>query len=392
MRHQQLHPVLSASVCLATILVAAHAAPGNIETPASRSNTHAGKLTSTGCWIPANVEEIPGLKGGPLLRLPDGNILATDKTNCCISKDEGRTWTEYPILAEPEKFSIDVERVLVRTRGGVIILAFANNAELANNKWQQAILDAPGAILPTYAVRSLDGGKTWQDLQKLHNDYTGAIRDIIETRDGNVIFTTQMMRHNPGRNVTVTFTTKDDGKSWVRSNVIDMGGVGDHSGVIEATIEQLKDRRIWMLLRTNWGKFWEAFSDDEGLSWKNIQETKIDASSSPGMLKRLQSGRLVLVWNRYFPEGKTEVPLRGGGGRYAEVPASWQRAELSIMFSNDDGKSWNKPVVIARLPANVKGSVSYVRIFEAKPGELWISAISNPLRIRLYEKDFVPGK
>jgi Neuraminidase (sialidase) len=358
-------------------------------TPPAHEARREGRIISTGCWVPAQVEELPGLKGGPLVRLADGSILTTDKTNCCISRDEGQTWSEYPIFTEPGKYLIDAQRALVRTRRGVIILAFANNAEEANNKWQQAVLDSPGAIRPTYAVRSLDGGKTWQDLQKLHNDYTGAIRDMIETRDGNVVFTTQMMRHNPGRNVTVTFTTKDDGRSWVQSNVIDMGGVGDHSGVIEATIEQLRDGRIWMLMRTNWGKFWEAFSTDEGLSWKNIQQTKIDASSSPGMLKRLQSGRLVLVWNRYFPEGKTEVPLRGGGGSYAEVPASWQRAELSIMFSGDDGKTWSKPVVIARLPNTVKGSVTYARVFEAKPGELWISAGSNPLRVKLFEKDFL---
>jgi hypothetical protein len=348
-----------------------------------------GKLTSSGCWIPDKVEEMPRLKGGPLLRLPDGKLLATDRSNCCVSPDEGKTWTEFPIFSEPGKYVIDAQRTLVRTRRGVIILAFANNLEEANIKWQQALLDSPGAIRPTYAIRSLDGGKTWQDLQRLHNDYTGAIRDMIETRDGSVVFTSQMMRHNPGRNVTVTFTTKDDGKSWVSGNVIDMGGVGDHSGVIEATIEQLRDGRIWMLLRTNWGKFWEAYSSDDGLTWKDIQQTKIDASSSPGMLKRLQSGRLVLVWNRYFPEGKTEVPLRGGGGSYAEVPASWQRAELSMMFSGDDGKTWSKPVVIARLPEGTKGSVTYARLLEGKPGELWITAGSNPLKIKLLEKDFL---
>ena len=374
-------------VAVAAIMFSAHTTAGQTSAPAGPPTTKGGKLTSTGCWIPDKVEEKPGLKGGPLLRLADGSILATAKNNCCISQDDGKTWTEYPIFAGSGRYAIDAQRALVKTRRGVVILAFANSEE-NSFKWQQTILDAPGAIRPTYAVRSLDGGKTWQEPQKLHNDYTGAIRDIIETRDGNVVFTTMMMRHNPGRHVTVTFTTKDDGKSWVQSNVIDMGGVGDHSGVIEATIEQLRDGRIWILLRTNWGKFWEAFSTDEGLSWKNIQQTKIDASSSPGMLKRLQSGRLVLVWNRYYPEGKHEVPLKGGGGSYAEVPASWQRAELSIMFSGDDGKTWSKPVVIARIPEGVKGSVTYARILEARPGELWITAGSNPLNIKLQEKDF----
>jgi len=107
----------------------------------------------------------------------------------------------------------------------------------------------------------------------------------------------------------VTPAAVDEGMFWQRSNVIDRGGIGHHAGVTEATIEQLRDGRIWMLMRTNWKTFWEAYSSDQGLSWSSIGPTKIDAGSAPGLLKRLQSGRLILVWNRYYPEGKTSFPL-----------------------------------------------------------------------------------
>jgi hypothetical protein len=40
------------------------------------------------------------------------------------------------------------------------------------------------------------------------------------------------------------------------------------------------------------------------------------------------------------------------------------------------------------MPEGVKGSVTYARILEARPGELWITAGSNPLNIKLQEKDF----
>ena len=258
---------------LAAIGVVACTAPGLVGATALPSLQQGGKLTSAACWIPDKVEEILGLKGGPFIRLANGHLLTTDKTNSCISEDEGKTWKEFPIFAEPEKF------------------------------------------------------------------------------------------------------------------IIDLGGIGNHSGAIEATMEQLKDGRIWMLLRTNWGRFWEAFSDDEGTTWKNFNRTAIDSSSAPGCLERLQSGRLVLLWNRWYPEGKTEVPLRGGDGDWSEVPVSNHRQELSIMFSEDEGKSWSQSVVIARITTT--GSVSYPRCFEASPGELWITAGSNPLRIKLHEKDFI---
>lgn len=361
---------------------------GELDSGTGENEISSGTITSTGFWIPDKVIEIKGLKMGPFVRLQDGGILTVDDTQSCISRDEGKTWTSYPIFSDPGKFSIRVERALIRTRSGVIILAFANDKESANWNWRNDILDSKEAILPTYVVRSFDGGKTWQDLKKLHNDWTGAIRDMIETSDGNVVFTSMMMRHNPGHHAVVTYTTKDDGKSWTRSNVIDLGGIGHHGGVMEATLTQLKNGRLWMLMRTNWGKFWEAFSDDSGLKWKQFKPASIDASSSPGILKRLQSGRLVLVWNRIYPEGKKEYPLRGGDGIFSEVACSWQREELSVMFSNDDGKSWTTPAVIARITK--KGTqVSYPYLFEAHSGEIWVTTMFGELRIKLFEKDFI---
>ncbi|MCK5758294.1 MAG: exo-alpha-sialidase [Clostridiales bacterium] len=137
-----------------------------------------------------------------------------------------------------------MERVLLRTKSGAIILAFTNEKEIANWNWQEDIHDSPGAMAPTYVVRSLDGGKTWIDLKKLHDDWTGANRDIIETRNGNIVLSSMMLRHNPGHHTVVTYTSKTDGFNWIRSNVIDLGGIGHHSGAIEATIEQLRDGRM----------------------------------------------------------------------------------------------------------------------------------------------------
>ena len=351
-----------------------------------------GKIASTGHWIHGKAEEMPHLKLGPFTRLPDGAVLTVDDVSCFVSSDEGRSWSEYPMFADSQKYQIRPERALICTSKGVVILAFANDQEKANWNWRKDITDSPGATLPTYAVRSLDGGKTWQIPQKLHDEWTGAIRDMIETRDGNVVFTTMMMKHDPGRHAVLTYSSKDDGKSWSRSNIIDMGGVGHHSGVTEATLAQLKDGRLWLLMRSNWGQFWEAFSENNGLTWKAIQASNIDASSAPGLLCRLKSGRLVLVWNRKFPEGRDSYPLVGGDNQWSDVPTSNHRKELSIMFSDDEGESWTDPVVIVRVTPEMKKikEISYPYVFEAQPGELWISVWRfGGLRVKLYEKDFV---
>ena len=355
-----------------------------------------GRLTTNGYWIHQNVEEIPGLKTGPFVRLDGGSILTVDQNACCISGDRGKTWEEHPIFDDPDRFAIRIERVLLRTAGGVIVLAFANDIEKANWNWQEDLADSPSAQLPTYTIRSLDNGKTWQDLQKLHDDWTGANRDIIETRAGNIVLSSMMMRHDPGHHTVVTYTSRANGVDWVRSNVIDLGGVGHHSGVIEATIEQLRDGRLWMLMRTNWGVFWQAVSDNEGLSWKHFKPTNIDASSAPGLLQRLASGRLLLVWNRVCPEGKDSYPLSGGDGVSSEVAHSNHREELSMMFSDDDGTSWTPPVVIARVTDKSQGPcLAYPRVFEAQPGEVWITTtyagFGGYLSVRVFESDFASG-
>lgn len=347
----------------------------------------AEKKASPAIWLHERVTAMPGLPLGPFVRLPDGKILGVDAPQDLVtSSDEGRTWDRRTGFLGSPDYSIRPERALFCTPGGVVILAFANDKERAGFKWDPKTSDSPGAKLPTYAVRSPDGGRSWQKPQKLHDDWTGAIRDVIQTRGGTIVFTSMKLLHDPGRHSVVSYSSKDEGLSWRRSNTIDLGGIGHHGGATEATLEQLRDGRLWMLLRTNWKVFWEAFSEDDGVSWRTIRPSTFDASSAPGLLKRLKSGRLVLIWNRYFPEGKKEFPLTGGDNQFSEVPVSNHRLELSIMFSDDDGRTWTRPVVLAR---STKGWIAYPYLFEPRPGELWITTMQGGLRAKLAEKDFL---
>jgi sialidase-1 len=327
---------------------------------------------------------------GPFVRLGDGRLLTVKEDAAITSADGGKTWAESHAIASAQDpyqkaLKISPECALCRLRDGVIVLGFMNINEIVF-EWNKAKGDTePGARLPTYAVRSLDGGKTWRDLQMLHEDYTGAIRDMIQTSNGTVVLTSMQLKHDPGRHTVVTYASKDSGKTWVRSNIIDLGGAGHHGGAIEATIVQLKDGRLWMLIRTNWGRFWEAFSEDDGLSWRTIQPSPIEASSAPGMVKRLRSGKLVLFWNRPLPEGSSTYPLTGGDNQWSDTPVSNHRSELSMAFSGNEGKSWTKPVVVARQPGKW---LAYPYFFEFEPGIFWLTTMQGDVRLSLRESDF----
>ncbi len=336
-------------------------------------------------WLHDKLSPLVTTLQGPFVRLDDGSILAVEQGNVHASADEGVTWTSWP-LAVDIPFEVSNERALIYTREGVLILACMNLAEKVW-AWDSTIHDGgPDTTLPTYAVRSLDQGKTWETPVKLHDEWSGCVRNMIQCEDGKVVFTAMRLLTKPGRHTVLTYASTDNGAHWKPSNIIDLGGQGHHGGATEATVIELKDRRLWKLIRTNLGVFWQAWSDD-GIYWRTIAPTTIPASSAPGQLLRLKSGRMVLLWNRPYPEGETTFPLSGGDSEWSEVPVSNHREELSLAFSEDDGLTWSAPVVIARQK---NAWLSYPYLFEATPGTLWLTTMQGDLRVTFNESDFLP--
>ncbi|WP_417396741.1 sialidase family protein [Gimesia chilikensis] len=329
-------------------------------------------------WNHPQTSRLPHKHLGPFIRLTDGNILAPDAKQSLISEDEGKTWQATPLYAEPEKFHTSNERALIQTRKGTILLVCMNLAERKFN-WNDK-LGGPQSdcYLPVYVIRSTDNGKTWLSPQILQDHgWCGAVRSMIQTKSGRIIVVVSQSIANPGRHVSHTYYSDDEGETWKHSNMIDLGGSGDHDGAMEGTIVELKDGRIYQLIRTKFGRFWEAYSEDEGASWRTIRPSEIPASSSPAILQRLDSGRIVMLWNRFRdPQKRT--------GR---------REELSLAFSDDDCQSWSKPTVIARdlTPPGQKreNRVSYPYVFEAHPGELWVTTMQGPVRLKFKEADFI---
>jgi sialidase-1 len=346
-----------------------------------------GRAALAQLWIEPRCKRLPFDRIAPVVALPDGSLLKVEGNSTRTSGDDGKTWSpRRPIYAGPGPGVPSEEDYccqLLRTRSGAIIVVYM---DILTSKWQwdgNKNEAAAGARLDVWAVRSLDGGKTWIDRQKILDGYCGALIGAIQTSAGQIVVPMQDMLDR-NRHVVLTNMSADDGKTWRRSNVIDLGGRGGHDGAFEPTIAELSAGRLLMLIRTNLDRFWEACSDDHGRYWREIRPSRIDASSSPGNLRRLSSGRLALVWNRLCAEGKGVVRRAEFG--LSEPAASWQRAELSLAFSDDDAKTWTKPVVIARMPG---GGLAYPFLFERRPGEIWIATHETQVCLSLKEADFV---
>lgn len=319
---------------------------------------------------------------GPYVRNKQSHIVCIESHQALISEDEGHTWQAYDLFSSKD-FLIHDTRSLCVSDSGVIVVGFLNMAQ-AHFKWhKKANKPTQNTRLDLWSVRSLDGGKTWEAPVRVQKGYCGSTTTMISLSSGKLLMAAQNLDYEAGRHYSLTYLSEDEGQTWQASNKIDIGGQGHHGGCYEGTLLELKDGRVWYLIRTNLDWFWNGYSDNEGLTWTHL-EPGMTASSSPGMLCRLQSGRLLLAYNQLTKEGETTAPRIAG--LFSDVPASWQREELSIRLSDDDGKSWTDPMVIA----SCKGAwLSYCSLFEVKTGEIWLTTMQSQLKLKLKESDFI---
>jgi sialidase-1 len=337
----------------------------------------------------AAAHRLPFDLGGPFVRLGNNAIFTPGPHHGLTSSDEGSTWEKRPYFEYGEneqEYKVSRERAIVRTSQGTLLASFMNLNE-RRWLWRNELKDAlPGTRLPHYVMRSLDDGQAWEKPIMLHQDWTGDVRDMIVTRSGRIVVTSMRLLHGPGRHSVLTYTSDDEGQTWTNSNVIDLGDCGHHGGATESTVVELNDGRLLLLIRTNLMQFWQATSEDQGSSWRSLGPSGIAASSAPGLLTRLASGRLMLAWNRPYPEGKDSYPMRGGDGLWSAMPVSNHRGEMSIAFSDDDAATWSSPVVLARTP---DGNIAYPRVFEVEPGRIWLTTMFGGLRTVFHEQDLL---
>ena len=339
-------------------------------------------------WLDPRCAPLEATKLGPFLQNDDGSLLVVDKNILRTSKDGGKTWSEGGAEIDPGLNMIPNGHVaqLLRTKSGVLVITFLDFSRKSFHWNNERNVPEPDCLLEMFSIRSADGGKTWTDKQRLLDGYNADFMGLIQLKNGRLVASMEHLAPELSRWLACSFVSDDDGKTWTRSNWIDLGGRGNHDGALEPTVVELNDGRVMMLIRTNLDFFWTAYSSDQGSNWRVLQPTTIEASSAPAWLTRLRSGRLMMVWNPLHPEGK-DWPRRESKSMY-ERPASWYREELCVAFSDDDAKSWTKPVVVARRPGK---SLSYPYVFERAPGEVWVATFYGEPHIgfKINEKDFV---
>jgi hypothetical protein len=247
------------------------------------------------------------------------------------STDGGRTWSEP---------RVECELPLPGMGAGVGALDREGEMHVILTHLHGEGAPAATRFIDLWHCRTTDGRRKWSEAKRIWEGYCGAVMDVKQIASGRIVVPFaawkkpgEEVRPNTGSNYTTCVYSDDGGATWKLSpskltSPCREGYNGNNYGAIEPTIEQLKDGRVWMLMRTQADVLYESYSDD-GAVWSEAQPTQFSSSTSPAALERLADGRLILFWNN------CEMPQKlGRAGVYGG------RDALHAAISADEGKSW----------------------------------------------------
>lgn len=136
------------------------------------------------------------------------------------------------------------------------------------------------------------------------------------------------------------FCSTDDGETWSRRGGADV----PDRGFDEHMVVEREDGSLWVLVRATYG-IGESVSHDRGFTWEPGRPTTIGGPCSRFFVRRLDSGRILLVNHHNFTG----------------------RSHLTALLSEDDGITWQEGLLLDERP-----SVSYPDGVQAEDGRIYV--------------------
>jgi predicted neuraminidase len=170
--------------------------------------------------------------------------------------------------------------------------------------------------------------------------------------------------------------TEDGGASWEVC-----GDLGPESGarVIQPSLVKLRDGRIMAYMRSQENFVYSSYSKDLGKTWSRAMPTVIPNNNSGIDMVRLESGRIVLVFNPTAIDSKPEKKDPGLPDRLPTGFHTWgARTPLVAALSENDGESWDHVITLE----DEAGAFSYPAAIQTRDGSIHITYTYNRKKIK----------
>jgi predicted neuraminidase len=294
------------------------------------------------------------------VQAPNGDLLCTwlsgtdsePATDNCVlmsrSSDRGKTWSEPIILIPAGEMAGAITSISTTEDGRLLLFGAHWPSEEHYTVWHY------------FRMESMDSGMTWSEPVALnfhdnHLAFGGPIRlsngeslfpaMFFEKRGKPLVGPVSVLSRCSSEEEALSIPTSEEGTggekfsthlhgcSVLIASHTDARDLKEHGridnrplGLLEPTCVQLRDGRIVMLMRAEFGGYlWRSESSDNGRTWSDAWQTDIPNPTSLANLIRLEDGRLALLHNAV-------------GGVVGERSP---RDPLSIWISDDELMSWS---------------------------------------------------
>ncbi len=291
-----------------------------------------GRLWAT--WYANNVEADEG---------PDNYVVLV------TSADDGATWSAPVLAVDPGGPVRAFDPVLWIDPNGRMWLFWSQ----AHTFWDgrggvwAVTTDNPEAARPTWSPsRRLFNGVMMNKPTVLSNGDWIAPAAVwkreVRLTGRRAISDERAIALTPDEMYSNVLRSRDDGESWSLAGQADVAGrtFDEHMFV------ERNDGSLWMLVRTNYG-IGESFSTDGGVTWTQGRESGIDHVSARFFIRRLASGRLLLI-------------------KHSPPEENRRRSHLTAFLSDDDGKNWKGGLLL-----DERFGVSYPDAVETEDGMIY---------------------
>jgi hypothetical protein len=294
-----------------------------------------------------------------IIRLPDQTLMAVSMPDpgqdvvARASADNGATWSDTRVLlhlADGPWGWAGLEALA--DQDGEVHLFLLNDAGtgVIRTGEGQHVESMPRKRLDIWHSRSRGRGQSWAEPRCLWQGYTGALNSVVQLSSGRILLPfahltdRTWVRRGQGLE-TYTFVgqydstalySDDQGATWQLSSTplrVPAPDITYAYGAVEPVVVERADGLVWMLIRTQMGRFYESFSAN-GASWTTPRPSAILSSDSPAGLVRMEDGQIVLFWNNCLRH-----PYAYGG-----------RQVLHAAVSTDQGRTWQGFREVARDP------------------------------------------